>query len=248
MKYVSQNDFAKAEKIIQKSIEKDSINPESKYAYSKLYMAEEFARYNTDSAYFYAQASLQDLGLIDEKKRSILAKKQVDSGFVMRQSRKIDSVAFAVAQAKNSEQTYNHFLNTHTNAAQRALATSLRNTLAFHNAKAEDTAESYLNYLNKYPNAGQAAKAYKDFATRYPKSRLATTSMGYAYHLMKHAEDKVEIGRLGGGDSLQHIMSLDTASLLATYQDGLYGFMTTTGKEVITPNYSQIAARWHFDL
>src|SRR6478735_5879214 len=57
---IEKGNWLKAEMQLRKALKKDTLNPEARYVYSLLFFHHDYPKYNIDSAYYYALASLSD--------------------------------------------------------------------------------------------------------------------------------------------------------------------------------------------
>ncbi|MCZ6520494.1 MAG: hypothetical protein O6848_03245, partial [Bacteroidetes bacterium] len=70
LKNMEKGSYEKAEGSLLRSLEKDSLNPAIKYVYSLLFTTNGFNRYNLDSSYYFINAAIHDLLLVDPKELS----------------------------------------------------------------------------------------------------------------------------------------------------------------------------------
>ena len=163
LRAVEKGELEKAEEIVKKSLEKESVNPGAKYVYSVLYALDSFPRYNLDSAHWYIISSQKDFELSDEKEIENLAKDDVTEKDLSFQHLWVDSTAFALATKLNTLAVYNYFIEQYSHSAQYDLALRQRNSLAFHHASSEHSWQSYKSFIDHYPSADQFQLATEQY-------------------------------------------------------------------------------------
>lgn len=159
LKLISKQKFEKAEKVLNKGLEKDTLAPAIHYAFATLYFDSAYVQVHLDSAYYHILRAEGQLPLLESKERDKLAKIPVDSTAIGYLKDRIDSAAFTRTASAHTEEAYQTFFLTHTDANQRAQAESLRNELAFAEAVRLNTYESYNQFVEKYPEAPQVREA-----------------------------------------------------------------------------------------
>lgn len=166
IKQLDKGEYGKAQELVAKALEKDSLLPAALYTKAKILIAfnnpEQY-----DSAYLYtlkAQSIYDTLETDLQKKHQ---KQGFDSITFQHLKTRIDSLAFAHTQTINTEEAYNDFLAFYATAEQTLLAKSKRNALAFATAKSQNTYQSYKNFMEKYPEAVQIAEAKKRYEKLY---------------------------------------------------------------------------------
>lgn len=163
LKALEKGEFDKVEELVVKSLEKDSINPGSKYVFSLLYATSSFPRYNVDSAHFFVSAAQKEFDLVSEKDQEGLIKDDVTRVLIESHHSHVDSLAFAVAVSKNSLGAYNYYIERYEDSALLNEAVKRRNTVAFNLAAQTGTWQSYKGFLDTYPQAAEAGKAKKEY-------------------------------------------------------------------------------------
>jgi tetratricopeptide (TPR) repeat protein len=165
-RFYERGDLEKTVEALDKSLEKDSINPAGNYLYARLYVDTAFARYNVDTAYQYINEAIADFGYITEQKDfESLQDVGVDSASMELHKDLIDSLQFELIRARHTIADYNWFQQTHQDAIQIPEAIRLRNHIAFEDASRTDTWQSYLAFMNQYPEADD----FEEAETRYKK-------------------------------------------------------------------------------
>jgi len=160
-KLLEKGDYDKLIELLDKSLEKDSINTGAKYVYSLLYLTEKYAGYSIDQSYQFINGAIRDYSLHDEKKLEDLSKLDINDSTLSLQKLKVEQDAFKRAKEKHTIIDYNYFLDVFANASQSDSAKAMRNEIAFNDAVKSNTFEAFRNFMYTYPDAEQseAAKA-----------------------------------------------------------------------------------------
>lgn len=158
-KHLEKENFAKVDKLLHKSLEKDSINPGANYLYSLLYNQKDYANNSLDSAYNFVNEALYNYAIADGKKLKKLHRLDIDSLTLTTHKTFLDSLAFERAQIADDIAGYNYFIDRHPAAIQVPAAISRRNDIAFADAREINTYESYRQFMDTYPDAEQLKDA-----------------------------------------------------------------------------------------
>jgi hypothetical protein len=145
---------------IQKSLAKDSLNPEAKYLYATYFMATDNPGYNVDSAHHWIRRAEDVIKSGPGRQRT-----RVDSAMVSYLHDHIDSTGFYIAKVVNSQTSYEHFIDQFSDASQRAKAIELRDELAYVEALKQNNADGFRRYIESFPNSLR----YQDASARYEK-------------------------------------------------------------------------------
>ncbi|OEK06573.1 WG repeat-containing protein [Roseivirga misakiensis] len=147
-------DIVKAVEALEKSVQKDTLNPGAYMLYAKVYTDTAFSSYNVDTAYAYAKKAIGQLPLVTEAKDiSSLRDLQVDSLSLENLKDRIDSLKFIEVKAIHTIEAYNDFVMAYDDADERPEAISRRNRIAFENAEAVNTWQGYERFMTEYPLA-----------------------------------------------------------------------------------------------
>ncbi|KYG83273.1 WG repeat-containing protein [Roseivirga echinicomitans] len=153
-------DTDKAIEVLNKSLEKESLNPAGNFLYSMIFVDSLFNEYSIDSAYHFVNKAISNFKQVkDAKDLAKLKEIGVDSVSLEKQKDKIDGLKFKVIKAKHTIEDYDWFLKKHNDAAQVPQAIQLRNHIAYENALAQNTWEGYLAFMTEYPKAEDFEKA-----------------------------------------------------------------------------------------
>ncbi|MFY0593461.1 WG repeat-containing protein [Roseivirga sp.] len=180
-------DIAKTVEALDKSLEKDTLNPGAYMLYAKVYIDTAFAGFNVDTAYAYTNKAIQQLPLVtDEKDISSLGSLSVDSVNLELLKDKIDSLKFLDIQALHTIDDYNAFVAKFDDAKERPEAIRLRNTIAFKNAANTNTWEAYEQFITGYPIAEEFTEARNRYLRLLYEERTAD---GSYQSLVSYLED-----------------------------------------------------------
>jgi len=163
LKALEKKEFEKVEELLLKSLEKDSINPGSKYVFSRLYTSADFARYNIDSAHFFIIAAQSEFAKLETKDRENLIKDDVTEMHLSTQHALVDSLAYATSVNKKTLDGYNHFVLNYPNASQYPEAVKARNGIAFKLAADQGTWQAYKSFMDTYPASMEIDQATKEY-------------------------------------------------------------------------------------
>ena len=219
LKAYQKQKYETTEKILVKSLAKDSLNTGAKYTYSLLYSNQGFSRYHIDSAHYYILAAVSDYGQLDEKGLAKATKLSLGFSTLQAQSNFVDSLAFDRATSQDSLAAYSYFIKQYPDANQIPQAIIRRDQLAYQQAEEVNTYQSFLNFMRQYPEALQVPEAqkqydrllfqdqvgggrlvdYTNFITKYPLSPYRqeaeihifeiSTSDGLPSSFLKHIQD-----------------------------------------------------------
>ncbi len=159
-RFYERGDIDKTVETLNKSLEKDSLNPAGYYLYALLYTDSAFSDYNVENAYSnILKAIKQFKTIIDVKDLEDLADVSVDSISLEKQKDKIDSLKFLDIKAIHTIEAYNKFMQRHNDAFQIPEAIKLRDEIAFTDAQKVNTWQRYEQFMEEYPKAAQLNKA-----------------------------------------------------------------------------------------
>ena len=148
-----------AEESLRKALRKDSANTEVNFIFSWFYNTPENPASNVDSAYRYSILALRDFSKNSPKEKERLKRFPIDSQILIRQRKKIDSIAFEHAKDINTIKAYTDFLSKFTYADELATAIELRDEVAYLDALKINTCQSFKDYLLNYPSSARAGDA-----------------------------------------------------------------------------------------
>jgi len=184
-------DIEKTIELLQRSLEKDSLNPASHFLYTVIYTDTAFTNYNIDSAYKSINRALAQLSLVeDPDDLEDLSEYGVVNDSLELKKDQIDSLKFDVVKEQHTLETYNVFMKVHADAKQVPEAKRRRDHIAFEQASQMNIWQSYRSFMEEYPSAEDYAvadslyklliyrdlteektlKSYVDFLESYPQS------------------------------------------------------------------------------
>ncbi|PIQ46953.1 MAG: hypothetical protein COW03_17540 [Cytophagales bacterium CG12_big_fil_rev_8_21_14_0_65_40_12] len=147
-------DIEKTVEALDKSLEKDQLNPAANYLYATLFVDTAFSRYNIDSAFIFVNRGIANFKkIVVAKELEELKEVGVDSIALEALKDRIDALKFEVIKSKHTIAHYNTFLQTHFDAKQIFEAIALRDRIAFEDASAINSWEAYLAFITEYPRA-----------------------------------------------------------------------------------------------
>lgn len=159
-------DLEKTVEALEKSLEKDTLNPAARYLYARLYTDTAFWGYNVDTSYLYINEAIRDYGHVSEAKDlADLREVGVDSLSLELHKDLVDSLQFALITARHTIEAYNWFMTKHADAGQVPEAIRLRDHIAFEDASKEDSWQSYKQFMDEYPKA----EDFEEAESRYKK-------------------------------------------------------------------------------
>ncbi len=178
MRVHEKGDFARTRELIEKSLEKDTINPAANYLNSILFMLDPF-RLNTDSARWFINEALADYKSSDADIIDDLNKAEITIDSLEKQKLIVTADAYDKATAQSTVYALDYFLDYYPEAPQRDRAIFIRDSLAFNNTKDKDTWQAYKAYLETYPDSyyyGEADANYQQliFLERTLDNRLSS--------------------------------------------------------------------------
>jgi hypothetical protein len=151
--------LSKAETLIKKTLDKDSLDPAANYIYSLLYIKDNFRAYSIDTSYLFINRAIDQYRKLDSKRAKKLQKLQISDSTLNIQRKFLDSLGFEVASKVHTISGYNFFIKQHRLASQVSRAIELRNEIAFGQATKINTYESYKYFIDTYPDAKQVKEA-----------------------------------------------------------------------------------------
>lgn len=198
--------YEKVEKILDRQLEKDSLNPGAYYIYSLLFITPEFERYSIDSAHFFVTKAIEQYSTADKKHIRKLKKAAVNDSTLQKQILKVDSIAFERALSHNTVEAYQYFIDNFPTAPQMEEAVEIRNELAYQQARKLNTYEAYKSFLDNYPEARQITEASELYEFLLYENKTKDRKLGsYIKFLEEHPHTNYTI------DAQNNIFELTTA-------------------------------------
>lgn len=173
-----------------------------------------------------------------------------------------DSLAFDLTQRSNTWQDYQTYFQVYPESEFAAESKSRYQQLLFKDYTKDDHLASYIRFLKEHPDTPFRREAerviferstvkndwdsYLYFLNNYPKTHLRKKIGDILYYLSKSREyDRISDVFLvhPKQDSLRKIHTLEKEVLFPTLEESKYGFASLSGKQVIAPQYSDIAIR-----
>ena len=154
-KLLEKGDYEKLVELLDKSLEKDSINAGAKYVYSLLFLTPRYPEYDIDNSYKFINDALSDLAKHDEKEIEDWDKLGINDSSIQQQKLEVENHAFRRSVAKHTIYDYNNFLIQFEGATQSDSAIVLRNEIAYNDAVRLNTYEDFQYFIHTYPDATQ---------------------------------------------------------------------------------------------
>ncbi len=207
IKALEKEKIEKAEKLLYKSLTKDSINSGAHFGLSLIFVTEEYLAYNIDSAYHHinvAIAQYDSLGAADKQKKKLQKIDIVDTT-LQNQKALIESLAFQHVNHTNTIEAYNYFIQNYSSASQVPEAIRIRNEIAYNFALEENTYDAYKHFIDTYPDATQIAEASELYEfLLYENKTKSRTLDSYIGFLKEHPSTNYT------NDALENIFELYT--------------------------------------
>ena len=163
LKALKKGKHQQVESVLNKSLQKNPINPGARYAYSLLYFDSTYYKHHLDSAHLFIEQALLDDLQPDSLGGLLLEKSDLTIDHLLAQKTSVDSSAYVRASDLNTVLSFQYFIDEYQNAPQLEEAVSHRDQLAFEIAAHEHTYKSYKDFLNQYPDSQQALEARKRY-------------------------------------------------------------------------------------
>lgn len=165
LKLIEKQKFDKALVLLQKSLDKDTLNPGANYILSLLYLDTAYPSYDEDLSWHYVSLAERQIDTANAKLMKRLSKDGIALRDILMQKAKVDSAAFITASRINAIASYNRFLSSHSGAAQTSEALNRRNELAWRAAEKENSWRAYELFMKTYPDADQFREAKRRYET-----------------------------------------------------------------------------------
>lgn len=207
IKALEKEKFEKAEKLLYKSLEKDSINTGAHYGFSLLFIKEKFDRYNIDSSYDHISLAIAQYDLLEEGDKLLkkLEKLEIVDSILGKQKTYVEELAFNHVLQTHTIEGYNYFIENYEDASQVEKAIELRNEIAYEEARKKNTYNAYKYFIDTYPEAtqiGEASELYEFLL--YENKTKSRTLDSYINFLQEHPHTNYT------ADALENILELST--------------------------------------
>jgi hypothetical protein len=164
-KKMQEGGWSKSRELINKLLDKDTLNMEARLILSKWFLHPENPSYQLDSAYRHTTWALAHFKEVPARQRDKFKKENADSLDFLHLFLKVDSLSFERARNLHTEEAYRHFLRQFPSSANRERAVELRDETAFSQALKINTFAAFADYLQKYPQSLRS----KEAASRYER-------------------------------------------------------------------------------
>lgn len=252
LKLLEKQDFDKLIQYLEKSIDKDSINPGAYYVYSLLYNDSSFNAQNLDTAYYYILISQEMIRGIGEKDLQKLNKAGITDSVILGQKQKLDHLGYLRAKRRHTISDYNEYIQDFSTSTFVNEAIQDRNALAYELTEKENTYQAYHFFMQQYPESRQYFKAeenydrllfedqirggtlkkYEDFINKYPDSPFLPRAMTEIYNLMTSLNSESSL--------VQFIRKYPKSVWVTDAIDRLYHNYLSRGNTDFTNNYNYL--------
>lgn len=158
-KAILEGEFTEAVEQLDRSLEKDTLNPGAYFLYAILFSTDSFPQYSVDSAHWFVLKSLDQFDLTNEDLVKEMNRLEVSIDSLKSLKAKIDGMAYQEATTKHTIAGYEYFMAIYPNASQYPDAVANRNAIAFEKAQAAHTWQSYQQFFETYPEAVEVPEA-----------------------------------------------------------------------------------------
>jgi tetratricopeptide (TPR) repeat protein len=165
IKNIRKAKWESAAKYLTKALVRDSASVLAYYGWGLYYFQKSNPSYDVERAYASVTNALDKFVELSGKDRQKISRFPIDSLTVVKLREDIDSVAFTIARAQNSEEAYVSFLKEHPYSSERKTAEQLRNAVAYLDAVNQNTYQAFKTFLEKYPDANER----NDARSRYER-------------------------------------------------------------------------------
>ena len=162
---LEKQEYDKLTSHLDKSIQKDSLNPGAYYVYSLLFLDSAFSRFDIDTSYLFINLAIVQVDTLDEKSLKKLSKAEITDSTMRAQKSLVEAAAYQRARQQHSLESYNYFLRNFLRATETDSAIYHRNAIAYQKAVDENTYQAFQAFMETYPNAIQ----YPDAKTNYER-------------------------------------------------------------------------------
>lgn len=189
LRLLEKKDYEKLIDHLDRSLEKDTVNPGAKYVYSLLYLDSAFARFDIDTSYQYINAALKALPLLEIKDAERLAKDNITDSTMRLQKTKVETAGYRRARQTHTLEAYNYFLRYFSGAAETDSAIYHRNAIAYRQVVEEDTYQAFRNFIYTYPNALQLNDAKVNYERLLFHSKTADGKLDTYIQFLRNNPD-----------------------------------------------------------
>ncbi|WP_158233391.1 WG repeat-containing protein [Reichenbachiella sp. 5M10] len=165
LRAIEKEEFEKAEAYLERSYEKDTLNPLVFYAYAQLYVAEAYDNRDVDVAHDYILHAIDLLPDRTEDHSDEIDKADLTPDDFDGAKTRIDSVAYGRARERDELTAYAFFISHYSDAVEVPEAKTRRDELAFAAAERQGDWQAYEDFIKQYPDAAQYLIAKRRFET-----------------------------------------------------------------------------------
>ena len=163
LRALEDGDFEKAIDFLEKSIEKDSLNPNIAYVYSVLYSTDSFPQYNVDTAHFFITGAIQMLDSMTEDHQKEMERAELGIYDFHKKKVEVDSLAWLEVSKKNKISGYLSYMSSYSDSRYVEQARKARYALEYSATKKINTWQAYQKFFKEFSDAEEAEEAKKIF-------------------------------------------------------------------------------------
>lgn len=163
LKSLEELEFDKVLENLEKSLEKDSLNPATQYVYSLLHVNDSFPGYSIDLGHMYIERGLELLQVKNDDHIKEMEKSEIYEQDFRQLDLHIDSLAFEDVRKSASTVRYLDFMVRYADSRHIQTARTELHALYYQEALETNTWQSYQKFINENPDASQVADARNRF-------------------------------------------------------------------------------------
>jgi hypothetical protein len=170
-----------------------------------------------------------------------------------------NALAYEMAERENTYQSYLRYMEVYPDSRQYAKAKENYDKLLFEDQIRDGTLKKYSDFIEKYPESpflpmaveniynlstcGNTESSLVQFIRKFPDSKWVPDAINRLFHNF-HAEGKRDFtynySYLPLSDSIKRVDWFNNSVLIPVFEQGKYGFITTTGEMLIPYHYDDI--------
>ncbi|MFY0624726.1 MAG: WG repeat-containing protein [Reichenbachiella sp.] len=163
LKALKEGEYDKVIEYLEKSVERDSLNPNTEYVYALLFLTDSFPDYNVVKSRQHILLGIHLLKDMNEEHEKEMEKSEILKEDFFEVLRKTALLAFENAKSENTISSIESYMVLFSDAEQYDEALEIRNELVFNQVEEIDTWQEYQKFITMYPNAKQVAVAQERF-------------------------------------------------------------------------------------
>ncbi|MDH5597984.1 MAG: WG repeat-containing protein, partial [Cyclobacteriaceae bacterium] len=167
MDHIAENNMIKAEELLLKAYEKDTLSPTIQYGLSVLFTQTSYSQQNIDTAYHFIVQAMHRLNSLEEKEKDKINKSEFDQVQFLIQRKLLDSLVYYEALKTNTVNEWKNYIRVHnpSDFVQKAWLNIY--SLEFVRTERLNTYKDYLLFAKAYPEAPQTDEALRRYEKLY---------------------------------------------------------------------------------